>query len=69
MVFISKKPFNNDYSSLTEKIETNSKAPKFKGNDRDRTTKKKNIFSKGYTVNQSKEIFIIDYFLKIYPWT
>ena len=51
MVFISKKPFNDDYSSLTEKIEKNSKAPKFKGNDRDRTTKKKNIFSKGYTVN------------------
>ena len=51
MVFISKKPFNDDYSSLTVRVETNSKAPKFKGNDRDRTTKKKNIFSKGYSVN------------------
>ena len=27
---INKKPINADYSALTEKIETNSKAPKFK---------------------------------------
>ena len=26
---INEKPINNDYSDLTEKIETNSKAPKF----------------------------------------
>ena len=30
---INKKPINADYSALTKKIETNSKAPKFKVND------------------------------------
>ena len=59
----------NAYSALTEKIETNSKAPKFKVNDRVRITKYKNIFSKGYTENWSREIFIIDSVLKTNPWT
>ena len=31
---INKKPINVDYSVLAEKIETNSKAPKSKVNDR-----------------------------------
>ena len=48
---INKKPINADFSALTEKIETNHKAPKFKVNDRVRITKYKNIFSKGYTEN------------------
>ena len=30
---INKKPINSDYSALTEKIETNYIAPKFKVND------------------------------------
>ena len=51
---INKKPINADYSALNEKIETNSKARKFKVNDRVRTTKYKNIFSKGYTENWSR---------------
>ena len=38
-----------------KKIETNSRAPKFKVNDRVRTTKSKNIFSKGYTEDWSIE--------------
>ena len=46
-----KKAINADYSALTEKIETNPTAPKFKVNDRVRITKYKNIFSKGYTKN------------------
>ena len=54
---------------MTEKIETNPKAPKFKVNDRVRITKYKNIFSKGYTENWSREIFIIDSVLKTNPWT
>ena len=66
---INKKPVNVDYSALTEKIETNSKAPRFKVNDRDRITKYKNNFSKGYTKNWSREIFIIDSVLKTNPWT
>ena len=54
---------------MNEKIETNPKAPKFKVNDRVRITKYKNIFSKGYTENWSREIFIIDSVLKTNPWT
>ena len=66
--FIGKWPINADYSALTEKIETNAKAPKFKINDRVSVTKYKNIFSKGYTVNWSREIFIINSVLKTNPW-
>ena len=64
---INKKPINADYSALTEKIEMNHKAPKLKVNDRVRITKYKNIFSKGYTENWSREIFIIDSVLKTNP--
>ena len=64
-----KKAINADYSALTEKIETNPTAPKFKVNDRVRITKYKNIFSKGYTKNSSGKIFIIDSVLKTDPWT
>ena len=42
---------------------------KFKVNDRVRITKYKNIFSKGYTENWSREIFIINSVLKTNPWT
>ena len=56
---INKKPINADYSVLTEKIETNSKASKFKFNDRVRITKCKNIFIIGYTENWSREILSI----------
>ena len=45
---------NVDYSALIEKIETNSKAPKYEVNDRVITTKCKNIFIKGYTENYSR---------------
>ena len=34
-----------------------------------RITKYKNIFSKGYTENWSREIFIIDSVQKTNPWT
>ena len=46
---IGKKAINADYSALIEKIESNPEAPKFKVNDKVRTTKYKNIFSKGNT--------------------
>ena len=62
---IDKKPLNADYSAFTEKIETNAKAPKFKINGRVRITKYKNMFSKGYTENWSREIFIVDSVLKL----
>ena len=66
---INKKPINTDYSVLTEKIETNPIALKFKVNDRVKIIKYKNIFSKGYTEKCSGEIFIIDSVLKTNPWT
>ena len=56
---IGKKPINADYSSLSDKIETNPKSPKFKVGDRVRITKYKNIFNKGYTENWSKEISLL----------
>ena len=51
-----------------KKIETNHISPKFKFNDRVRITKYKNIFSKGYTENWSRKIFVIDSILKTNPW-
>ena len=66
---INKKPINADYSALTEKIETNPKAPKFQVNDIVRITTYKNIFSKGYSENWSRKIFVIDSVLKTNPWT
>ena len=47
----------------------NSKASKFKANDRVRSTNYKRNFSRGYTENWSREIFITDSVLKTYPWT
>ena len=66
---INKKPINTDYFALTEKIETNLKAPRFKVSVRVRVTKYKNIFSKGYTENWSRGIFILDSLLKTNSWT
>ena len=51
------------------KFETNSKLPKFKVGDRVRITMYKNIFSKRYSKNRLKEIFVIDSVLKTYPQT
>ena len=66
---VGKKHVDADYSSLTEKIETNPKALKFKTGDRVRITKYKNTFGKRYTENWSREIFAIDSMLKTNPWT
>ena len=66
---IGKKPIDADYSDLTLEIETNPKAPKLKVDNRVRITKYKNIFSKGYTENWSREVFIINSVLKTNPWT
>ena len=65
---ITEKPINPDYSALTQNIEINPKASKFNVNDRVRITKYKNIFSKDYTENWSREIFIISSVLKITSW-
>ena len=67
--YINKNPINADYSTLTEKIETNPKTPKFKVNDKFRISKYKNVSSKSYTENWLGEIFIINFVLKTNPWT
>ena len=54
---------------MTENIETNPKAPKFKVNGRVRIIMYKSIFSKGYTENWSREMFITDSVLETNPWT
>ena len=64
---INKKPINADFSTFTENIETNPKAPKFKVNDRVRITKNKNISSKGCIENWSSKIFVISSVLKTNP--
>ena len=66
---IDKKPINADYSAFTEEIESSHKAAKFKVGDRVSITKFKNIFSKRYTENWSKEIPVINSLLKTNPWT
>ena len=66
---IGKKPFNVDYSALTENFATNPKALMSKVNDRVRITKYKNIFTKSYTEKWSREIIIMDSVLKTNPQT
>ena len=66
---IGKRSIDADYSALTEEIGTNPKSPTFKVGDRVRITKYKNILSKSYFENWSREIFAIDSVLKTNPWT
>ena len=66
--YINRKPIIADYSTLTKKIETNPKAPWLKVNDRVRISEYKNILSKSYTENWSREVFIINSVLKTNPW-
>ena len=66
---INWKYINADYSALTENLKKNPKVPKFKVNDRVRITSHTSTFSKGYTENWPREIFIIDSVLKTKPWT
>ena len=49
------------YSALSEQIEANPKAAKFKVNYSVRNIKYKNIFIKLYTENWSREIFIYQF--------
>ena len=53
---------------MTEKIETYPKATKFEFGDKVRITKYKNVFSKCYTNNWSREMFLIGSVLKTNPW-
>ena len=59
------------YHYINKKISLIKKSinAKFKVNDKARITRCKNIFSKCYTENWSKEIIFIDSVLKTSPWT
>ena len=65
---ICKKPVDADCSSLTKEIEMNPKSSKFKVGDRVRMAMYKNTFSKCYTKNWSRELFVIDSVLKTNSW-
>ena len=54
---------------MTEEVATNPKSLELKVDDRFRTTKYRNIFSRAYTKNWSKDKFVIDSVLKTNPWT
>ena len=64
-----KKSIHADCYTLTEKFESSHKAPESKVGDRVRISKyKKNMLSKGYTKNWSKEILVIASVLQTNPW-
>ena len=69
IILLTKKLLMVVILSWLKKTQTNSKVPKFKVNDKVRITKYENIFSKGYTENWSREIFIIDSILETNPRT
>ena len=48
--------------------EINGKNPKFKIGDNVRISKYKNVFSKGYTLNWSEEVFVIKKVKNIVLW-
>ena len=58
-----------DSMELHLKKEVNDKDSKFKVGDRDRISKYKNIFAKGYMPNWSEEIFVIRKVKNTVPWT
>ena len=63
-----KNHIDDYYSVLIEKIESIQKASKFRVGDKVKVISNKNIFSKSYTENLSREILIIDSVLKPNPW-
>ena len=51
------------------KKEVNDKDAKFKVGDHVRISKYKKIFAKGYTPNQSEEVFVVSKIKNTVPWT
>ena len=57
---IKMKPIDvKDNTYINTDKEINNKDPKFKVGERERISKYKNIFAKGYTANWSEEVFVI----------
>ena len=67
---IKMKPIDVTNNSYAEYIEnSNKKDSKFKVDDRVRISKYKNIFAKGYALNWSEEVFIVNKIKDTVPWT
>ena len=66
---IKMKPDVKDNTYINTDKEVNDKKPKFKIGDHVRISKYKNIFAKGYTLNWSKEVFMIKEIKKTISWT
>ena len=67
---IKMKPIDVTGDSYVEYNEdSNKKGPKFKVNDHVRISKYKNIFAKGYVLNWSEEVFIVNEIKNTVPWT
>ena len=67
---IKMKPIDVTDDSYAEHNEDfDKKDPKFKVGDNVRISKYKNIFSKGYTLNWSEEVFAINKLKNTVPWT
>ena len=58
-----------DSTELHSKKDVNDKNPKFRVGDHVRISKHKNIFAKGYTPNQSEEVFVIKKVKNTVPWS
>ena len=58
---------DNTYTDFSKKV--NDKDPKFKAGDHVRISKHKSIFAKGYTPDQSEEVFVIKKVENTVPWT
>ena len=58
---------DNTYIYLGKEV--NDKDSKFKVGDHPRISKHKNIFGKGYTLNQLQEVFVIKEVKITVPWT
>ena len=60
---------DNTYIDTIESSCSNDKDPKFKVGDHVRMSKYKNIFAKGYTLNWSEEVLVIEKVKNTVPWT
>ena len=58
---------NDSFAEYNE--ESNEKDPKFRVDGRNRISKYKNIFAKGYSPNWSEEVFVIKKIKSTVPWT
>ena len=67
---IKMKPIDVNPDSYAEyNVDSNEEDPKFQVGDHVRISKYKNIFAKGYTPNQSEEVFIISKIKNTVPRT